>query len=127
MRLLTAAAILLLLAGCIDGQQEIGLEVRKKDTGAMISGVAIASIIGDPAGYRGQEVIVSGKVLPGLAFEFVSEQPFQIIQGESLLWVITRGVSPSEGEFVTVRGTVASPYQIKGRSYQLALLEEERL
>jgi hypothetical protein len=43
-----------------------------------------------------------------------------------MLWVITGDVSPKEGAFVTVRGRIAKPYQIKGRSYQLVLLEEER-
>ncbi|MGW8162021.1 MAG: hypothetical protein ACWGN1_07225 [Desulfobulbales bacterium] len=119
--------VVLFLAGCIEGRQEIGPEVKKVDAGTNITGVAIADIIAEQDAYEGKEVIVTGKVMPGLAFEFISEQPYQIIQGESLLWVITRGTSPQEGAFVTVRGRIARPYQIKGRSYQLALLEEERL
>ena len=112
------------LAGCLEGRQEIGPEVE--DSGPGISGIAVADILADQDGYKGREVTVSGKVMPGLAFEFISEQPYQIIQGESLLWVITDGVSPREGSFVTVRGRIAKPYQIKGRSYELVLLEEER-
>ena len=125
-RLILAVAAVLLLAGCIEGRQEIGPEVKKVEAGPTITGVAIAEILAAPDTYQGKEVTVSGKVMPGLAFEFISEQPYQIIQGESLLWVITNGTSPQEGAFVTVRGRIARPYQIKGRSYQLVLLEEER-
>jgi hypothetical protein len=112
--------------GCIEGRQEIGPEVNKTDAGPISGGIAITEIIADQDAFNGKEVIVSGKVMPGLAFEFISEQPYQIIQGESLLWVITSDVSPKEGSFVRVRGRIAKPYQIKGRSYQLVLLEEER-
>ena len=41
--------------------------------------------------------------------------------------MITDDVAPREGAFVTVRGRIAAPYQIKGRSYELVLIEEERL
>jgi len=120
------AMIVPLLAGCVEGRQEIGPEVKQTETAQAVTGVAIADILADQDSYHGKEVTVSGKVMPGLAFEFVNEQPYQIIQGESLLWVITKGTSPREGAFVTVRGRITRPYQIKGRSYQLVMLEEER-
>lgn len=123
--ILTVAAGLFLY-GCIEGQQEIGPEVKEIKTVPKAKGLAIADIIADKDAYNGREVVVVGKVMPGLAFEFISEQPYQIIQGESLLWVITSDISPKEGAFVTVRGRIAAPYQIKGRSYQLVLLEQER-
>ena len=125
--LLLAAAFCFILTGCIENREDIGPEVKTRETVPATTGVQISTIMAEQDKYRGEEVTVSGKVMPGLAFEFISEQPYRIIQGESLLWVITKGTSPGEGEFVTVRGTIVSPYQIKGRSYQLALLEEERL
>lgn len=124
--LLLAAAFCFILTGCIENREEIGPEVKTRKTVPATTGLRISTIMADPDTYRGKQVTVAGKVLPGLAFEFISEQPYRIIQGESLLWVITTGTSPPEGEFVTVKGKIASPYQIKGRSYQLALLEEER-
>lgn len=127
LRLIIACGFGLLLAGCIEGRRDIGPEVKKTAVQPKETGMAIADIFAAQETYKGKEVVVSGKVLPGLAFEFISEQPYRIIQGESLLWVITSEASPPEGAFITVRGRIASPYQIKGRSYQLALLEEERL
>jgi len=115
------------LAGCIEGQEEIGRSVIKKETSPDIPGTAIGNILSDPAKYLDKKITVSGKVLPGLAFEFISEQPYRIIQGESILWVITDDVAPKEDTFVTVRGRIVQPYQIKGRSYELVLLEEEQL
>jgi len=126
LQLILTVITVFVLVGCIEGRQEIGPEVKKTDTGPSSGGIAITEIIADQDGFNGKEVIVSGKVLPGLAFEFISEQPYRIIQGESLLWVITDDISPKDGSFVTVRGKIAVPYQIKGRSYQLVLLEEER-
>ncbi|GAB4345623.1 MAG: hypothetical protein Kow0089_22800 [Desulfobulbaceae bacterium] len=119
-------AALVLAQGCIEGQREIGMEVIEEKVVTEAAGASIADILAARKDYLGREVTVSGKVLPGLAFEFVSEQPYRIIQEETVLWVITEDVAPTEGAFVTVRGRIASPYQIKGRSYDLVLLEEER-
>ncbi|MCL7489044.1 MAG: hypothetical protein M8357_12830 [Desulfobulbaceae bacterium] len=129
LQLVLTLTVVLFLAGCIEDQQEIGPEAinNDNDSGPGIGGTAIADILADKDGYRDREVIVSGKVMPGLAFEFISEQPYRIIQGEIMLWVITDDVAPREGAFVTVRGRIAAPYQIKGRSYELVLIEEERL
>ncbi|HER63428.1 MAG TPA: hypothetical protein ENO11_05575 [Desulfobacteraceae bacterium] len=127
LQLILTLTVVFFLAGCIEDQQEIGPEAINNDSGPGIGGTAIADILVDKDGYRGREVTVSGKVMPGLAFEFISEQPYRIIQEETLLWVITDDVAPREGAFVTVRGRIAAPYQIKGRSYELVLIEEERL
>lgn len=125
--LIVTAAVILLITGCLESRQEIGLEViKEKDTEPAISELALGDILADLEAFRGRDVTVSGKVMPGLAFEFISEQPYRIIQGEVLLWVITNDVAPREGSFVTVQGTIASPYQIKGRSYDLVLLEKAR-
>jgi hypothetical protein len=116
--------------GCVEDRQDIGPEVRpadgKAETAQMAQGERIEDIMANLEIYNGREVTVSGKVLPGLAFEFVGEQPYQIIQGESRLWVVTNDMAPKEGAFVTVTGRIAVPYQIKGRSYGFALLEKER-
>ena len=125
-QLIFALVTTLVLVGCIEGRQDIGPEVKKVEAGPVEHGATIEDIIGNQEAFNGKEVVVSGKVMSGLAFEFISEQPYRIIQGESMLWVITGDVSPKEGAFVTVRGRIAKPYQIKGRSYQLVLLEEER-
>jgi hypothetical protein len=124
--LILALGVLAGICGCIEDRQDIGPEVEKAAAVQPDYGESIEDIIANGATYNGREVTVAGKVLPGLAFEFVGEQPYRIIQGESQLWVITADVSPAEGAFVTVRGKIAVPYQIKGRSYQLVLLEEER-
>ena len=89
LQLILTVITVFVLVGCIEGRQEIGPEVKKTDTGPNSGGTAITEISADQDGFNGKEVIVSGKVMPGLAFEFISEQPYRIIQGESLLWVIT--------------------------------------
>ena len=124
--LILALVIFVAIGGCVEGRQDIGPEVKQTATGLTEEGASIAAIVADRETYIGKSVTVAGKVLPGLAFEFVGDQPYQIIQGESRLWVITHDMSPAEGAFVTVRGKIVAPYQIKGRSYQLVLLEEER-
>ena len=128
-QLILAVIAGIMVTACIESRQEIGPEVIRSDAGPQISGTSIVEIVSgtDAFNFKDKEVIVSGKVMPGLAFEFISEQPYQIIQGETLLWVITDKMAPKEGSFVTVRGRIARPYQIKGRSYEVALLEEERL
>lgn len=126
-RLISLLAVLL-LTGCIEERREIGPEVIGPSEQKPVAGaVAVNDILADRQGFRGREVTVAGKVMPGLAFEFVSEQPYRIIQGESLLWVITNDIAPQEGSFVNVRGSIAAPYQIKGRSYDVVLVEKERL
>lgn len=125
--LILAGAVVLLLSSCLEGREEIGLEVIKdNDIEPGISEIALDDILADKEAFSGKDVTVSGKVMPGLAFEFISEQPYRIIQGEALLWVITTDVAPREESFVTVQGTIVSPYQIKGRSYDLVLLEKVR-
>jgi len=86
------------------------------------------SLLVDRAGeFRDKEVVVYGKAVPGLAFEFVGEQPYLLELGGKSLWVVTRGAPPAEGAWLTVRGVLRMPYQLKGRHYQAALEEIERL
>jgi len=59
------------------------------------SALKIAAILADKASYHRKEVTVFGKVSAGLAFEFVSEQPYLLEHGGIQLWVITSGVPPS--------------------------------
>ncbi len=67
-----------------------------------------------------------GRVEPGLAFQFVNEQPYRLIDAGGALWVVTEREMPPAEQEITVRGVVAVPYQIKGRRYEVALLERER-
>ena len=122
------ATVLLLLTGCTESRQDIGKEVipvsvQETATNGFLSVDDVAS---NRNKYLGQEISVSGVVEPGLAFEFVSEQPYRLKGGEHRLWVITRGLAPPENSFITVKGKLISPYQIKGRRYELVLLEENK-
>nr|NIV35598.1 hypothetical protein [Anaerolineae bacterium] len=56
--------------------------------------------------------------------EFVDEQPYLLEDGTGEVWIITREVMPPEGTKVTVTGTVRVPYQIKGRRYEVAVIEK---
>jgi hypothetical protein len=89
--------------------------------------VEIRSILENPEKFDGSEVTISGICRPGLAFEFVDEQPYLIDDGTGEIWVITMSMVPAQGEFVTVRGVVVVPYQIKGRHYDVAIIEGERI
>lgn len=88
--------------------------------------VPIGDIISRPQEYVDREVTVEGKAIPGLAFEFVDEQPYLLKDSTGQIWVITRGFMPEEGKGLTVKGRVVAPYQIKGRRYEVVILEEDR-
>ena len=121
--------LLMLPAGCIEQEEEFGSEVEQKAPAQEPAGPVLspAAVLAEPEKYLGREITVSGTVAAGLAFEFVSEQPYLLAADGAELWVITKEVLPPEHETITVRGKLVSPYQIKGRQYELALLEEERL
>lgn len=118
------AASLLLIPACVQKEETVG-EKRQAPEARSPQGIVISSLLEDADRYRGEEVTVSGKVTVGMAFEFVSEQPFQLDDGTGSLWVVTTGAVPGENQWVTVRGTVAAPYQIKGRRYDVALVEAQ--
>lgn len=122
--LLAAAAM---LAACVEEKREIDLAtVEQRLKPATVTGPTIAEITASALSFKDKTITVSGKVERGLPFEFVGEQPYALVQGDAQLWVITTAVAPRAGSFVTVRGTLRAPYQIKGRFYEWALLEEER-
>jgi hypothetical protein len=88
--------------------------------------VSISEVLANLESLKGKDVTVSGEALPGMAFEFVDEQPYQLKDETGAIWVVTRGVMPAEGVRITVRGTVEAPYQIKGRRFDVVILEAEQ-
>ncbi len=129
---------MLILAGCVEKEEAV-VATEKKPLSKEVSealpqeekvekrvGITIADILNNPAAYEGKEVTLRGIATPGLAFEFVDEQPYLLSDGTGEIWVITRGVMPAQGAEVTVRGEVVVPYQIKGRHYEVAIIEIER-
>jgi hypothetical protein len=114
-----------LTAACVEKEEAVK---GKRPAGAerKAEGISIARIITGVEAYRDKEVTVSGTVTPGLAFEFVDEQPYLLRDDTGEVWVITKSVMPEEGSWTTVKGTLRSPYQIKGRSYETAIIELER-
>jgi len=88
--------------------------------------ISIKEIIDNPKKWDGKVVTIKGFAYPGLALQYVDEQPYLLKDDTGEIWVITKGVPPSEESFVIVRGKVVSPYQIKGHHYEVAVLETER-
>ena len=116
----------LLVGGCVEGEQVIdkGKVSEKPRSGQQT--VPITEILEHKNSYHQKEVTVFGKVTAGLAFEFVSEQPYLLEEKGAALWVVTSGILPADGSWVTVHGTVMVPYQVKGRHYDVVLLEKGR-
>jgi uncharacterized protein YdeI (BOF family) len=120
--LLTA---LMLITSCIEKETVIG-KVEETDRAQEPELVLIADILKSGESFRDRSVSVRGKVSAGFAFEFVNEQPYMINDGSGEITVITKGIMPREGAEVRVTGDVRMPYQIKGRSYEIAIIEKER-
>jgi len=112
---------LLLVLGCTEQEQEIGLK-HGETTEVVQDTLPLATLVGSPAEYVGKEVTVTGTVASSLAFEFVTQQPYLLEDAGHSIWVITDGIIPPQGEQVTVSGVLVSPYQIKGRHYDYALM-----
>jgi hypothetical protein len=87
---------------------------------------SIARLLEKRDRYKEKLVVVSGKATPGLAFEFVNEQPYLLDDGTGQIWVITTGTMPEKDRAITVKGKVFMPYQIKGRRYEIVILEMDR-
>jgi|Deesub1362A_J573_1020465.scaffolds.fasta_scaffold00570_2 hypothetical protein len=136
--------IMLILAGCVEKEEAV-VATEKKPAPPLVeeapeapetqlqkekvekkAGLTIADILNNPAAYEGKEVTLRGRATPGLAFEFVDEQPYLLSDGTGEIWVITRAMMPMQGAEVTVRGEVVVPYQIKGRHYEVAIIEIDR-
>jgi hypothetical protein len=120
--------ILLVSVGCVEEETMLGLElVTSSDTPVDHGGMGLAEVLAKREALTGREVKVFGKVKAGLAFEFVSEQPYLLENGGVRLWVVTSGLAPEDGSWVTVHGTLMSPYQLKGRHYEVVLVEKTRM
>ncbi len=115
--------------GCVEGETVVDLTAVSTTTqpSSQQKGISVAQLLANARQHIDTEVTVYGRVRTGLAFEFVGEQPYQLEIGQARLWVITSEVAPADGAWITVRGTLKAPYQLKGRHYQMALIERERL
>ncbi len=91
-----------------------------------VTTVQISEITSNSRTYQDKKVTVRGRAFPGLAFQFEEEIPYLLQDKSGRIWVITKSLPPSEGEKVEVTGTVSAPYQIKGRHYQIVIVEETR-
>jgi len=88
--------------------------------------IQIKKITSAPKKWDGKIVIIKGVAYPGLALEYVDEQPYLIKDETGEIWVITKGLPPATQSSVIVKGKVVVPYQIKGFHYDVAVLEIER-
>jgi hypothetical protein len=114
-----------IVTACIEKEQTIGMkdeQIVSENAGS----VSIARIIQNSESLKDTKVTVSGIVSAGKAFQFVNEQPYLIKDDTGEIWVITSGSVPKDGSKISVTGKVAIPFQIKGRRYDIAILETER-
>ncbi len=114
-----------IMTACIEQEQIIGMkddQIGSENAGS----VSIAQIIQNSESLKDSEVTVSGLVSAGKAVQFVNEQPYLIKDETGEIWVITSGSMPKDGSKVLVTGKLAIPFQIKGRRYDIAILETER-
>jgi hypothetical protein len=123
----SGCVLLCLLAGC-EREQPVSppTEVQQEAFTDTSQGLHIAEILRSPEAYKGRLVTIRGKCTPGLAFEFVDEQPYLVQDESGQIWVITSSTMPPKDSALTVRGEVAAPYQLKGRHFSVALIERER-
>ncbi len=123
-KIIALLLLVLMLLGCVEKEEEFDLKKKQALTEDNI--VKISEIIEKPGEYKNSIVTIEGTVEPGLAFEFVNEQPYLVDDGTGKIWVITKAVMPKKGQKVKVRGVVHTPYQIKGRRYKVAIVEVKR-
>jgi len=114
-----------LISSCTESESPIG-SVEKARPPAPSGVTPIGKIIERPGEFTGKKVTLRGEVEPGLAFEFVNEQPYLLKDTTGQIWVITSSVMPPKGSPVTIEGEVVSPYQIKGRRFEIAVIERKR-
>ncbi len=104
-RLVTAAALLLLLAGCA------GV-------------IPIKTLLDDPGHYNGKTVQVAGTVRGGVSILNVGT--YQVDDGTGTLFVVTKeGGAPRDGAKVAVRGEFKSAFTL-GTETVAVLVEKDR-
>lgn len=118
--------LILLLYGCTEREDPVK-KLEEKTEAVQERVIPIKEILTNPDKFGGKRVTIKGKVQLGLAFEYVDEQPYKVFDDTGEIWVITHQVVPKEGKEVIVSGKLVSPYQIKGRTFEIAILEEKRL
>jgi len=119
-----SVALLLITISCVEKEEDIGRQHKAKTSSEII--ISIGEILKNPSKFKDSIVTVAGEAEPGLAFEFVNEQPYLLKDSTGQIWVITKGLMPEKGQKVKVRGAVQTPYQIKGRRYEVAIVEIKR-
>lgn len=127
-RILTSLLILIvvsLLLSCVGKEDIVGLK-ESGSSEVKAEGTKISAILANSSSYHGRAVTVVGKASGGRAFQFVNEQPYRVDDGTGEIWVVTSGIVPQEDSTVAVTGRVEAPYQIKGRRYEVALIESQR-
>jgi hypothetical protein len=112
------------LAGCAEGERVVGDSTPPAEPAAGPT-LSIAELERDREAWLNREVVVEGTVEPGLAFEFVDEQPYTLNDGSGTIVVITTGAMPAAGSRVEVTGILRAPWQIKGRRYEFVVLERQ--
>ncbi|RMG73488.1 MAG: hypothetical protein D6710_03325 [Nitrospirae bacterium] len=122
--LILILGVFIFFTSCVEKQEEFGR--GKEPSKETVKVTPIGDIISSPERFRDSIVTLSGTAEPGLAFEFVNEQPYLLKDSTGQIWVITKGIMPKRGESVMVQGAVQSPYQIKGRQYDVVIIEIKR-
>jgi len=121
--IIISLALLSYLLSC-EKEETIGERGKRIEKARDIT--SIARLLEKRDRYKEKLVVVSGRATPGLAFEFVNEQPYLLDDGTGQIWVITTGTIPQKGRIITIKGKVFMPYQIKGRRYEIVIMEMER-
>ncbi len=116
--------LFLFTPACVEKEEDVGKKQEAKANSEII--ISIGEILKNPSKFEDSIVTVAGEAEPGLAFEFVNEQPYLLKDPTGQIWVITKGLMPEKGQKIKVRGAIQTPYQIKGRRYEVAIVEIKR-
>ena len=88
------------------------------------SQTTIGKINGDPARYRGREVLIVGNVTN--SFGAVGQGAYELSDETGKIWVVTRRGVPSKGARVGAVGRYIQGLNWHGRNYGSALEETDR-
>ncbi len=99
-------------------------------TAACPKRVSIGDVLANPGRYQNKSVAVAGTVedswglnVPGTPLRGGA---YKIDDGTGSIWIITQDAVPGRGVRIGVKGKVASGVNIGGRSYGVAIREEDR-